>query len=79
MGSGLGNFNASSIATFNLDNPIYRDVATVPKGGWLAIRFLVSTLLTAPNRLSLSHVTYKHDADVGLSLSMVLAMQQMSG
>ena len=60
VGSGLGYFNASSVATFNLDNPIYRDVATVPVGGWLAIRFVVIILLTAPARLSLSHVTYKH-------------------
>ena len=60
VGRGLGNFNASSVATFNLDNPIFRDVATVPKGGWLAIRFLVTTLLTAPARLSLSHAMFQN-------------------
>ena len=28
------------ISSYNLENPIFRDVFTVPKNGWAAIRFI---------------------------------------
>jgi len=40
VGTGNTTFNTSSRQTYNLKNPIYRDVYTVPKGGWATIRFV---------------------------------------
>ena len=42
LGTGTGTWNASLESTYNLDNPIYRDVFTVPKGGWATIRFVAN-------------------------------------
>ena len=42
LGSGEGVYDeAADAASLNLDNPIFRDTATVFKGGWTVIRFMV--------------------------------------
>lgn len=40
VGQGLGNYTDS--VELNLVNPPLRDTATVPKGGYIVVRFLVS-------------------------------------
>ena len=40
VGTGNGTWNQSAVSNYNLENPIFRDVFTVPKYGWTAIRFI---------------------------------------
>ncbi|CAH2044834.1 unnamed protein product, partial [Thlaspi arvense] len=41
VGLGFGNFNArKDPSNYNLDDPPYRNTATVPRNGWIAIRFV---------------------------------------
>ena len=42
LATGNGPYNSASASKYNLVNPIYRDTHTVLKGGWSAIRFVVS-------------------------------------
>ncbi|CAA7035214.1 unnamed protein product [Microthlaspi erraticum] len=43
VGAGLGNFNESQDpSTYNLHDPPYRNTATVPKNGWVTIRFVAN-------------------------------------
>lgn len=40
VATGNGTWTESSISTYNLENPIFRDVVTLPKNGWVALRFI---------------------------------------
>lgn len=42
LATGNGTYNSSAAVQYNLVNPIYRDTHSVLKGGWSAIRFVVS-------------------------------------
>ena len=49
VGMGMGNWTEDSVETYNLENPILRDTATVLFGnnsgealGWVAFRYIVS-------------------------------------
>ena len=58
VATGNGTWNETAIASYNLNNPAYRDTFTVPKGGWAAIRFKVRSLCLFRSFLCLfTHVT----------------------
>src|ERR1700753_2380664 len=40
LGQGDGQFSDSGISALNFDNPIRRDTAMLPGGGWLVLAFL---------------------------------------
>lgn len=40
LGQGAGKFSATNGSTLNYDNPIRRDTAMLPGGGWLAVAFV---------------------------------------
>ena len=45
LGHGLGVFNesnASQVGSLNTANPVFRDTAMLPKGGWVVLRFLAN-------------------------------------
>lgn len=39
LGTGQGTYSASQFSTLNFNNPVRRDVATLPASGWLVIAF----------------------------------------
>ena len=43
LGIGKGRFNATT-ANLNTVNPVYRDTASMPDNGWIAVRFLVGNM-----------------------------------
>lgn len=42
VGVGFGNFNISDESMYNLDDPPYKNTMTVPRNGWIAIRFVAN-------------------------------------
>ena len=45
LGHGLGVFNesdAAQVGGLNTANPVFRDTAMLPKGGWVVLRFLAN-------------------------------------
>ena len=47
----MGHWDESDASSYNLENPIFRDTFTVPKGGWSAVRFVVSLMHARPPKL----------------------------